>query len=234
MPTGHDLVSLARRHVGEQYSFGAKVPKANSQWRGPWDCAEFASWCVFQLTGQLFGCRPSAGDPDIADAYTGFWMSDANTTRCLVTVGEAVATRGAFLLRAPESGTIGHVAISLGDGETLEAHSTNRGVIQAKADGRRWSTGVLVPGIAVDRGVPSPPRRPALVVRVTTPRMTGELVRAIQRSLRDVGIHPGGVDGVYGPQTAAAVQAFQHANRLVADGEVGARTAAALGIQWPT
>ena len=234
MPTGQDLVQLARRHLGEAYTFGAKVPKNNPQWKGPWDCAEFASWCVFQLTQQLFGCRPSAGNPDVADAFTGFWVSDATTQRCLVTVGEAVATRGAFLLRAPQANVIGHVAISLGDGSTLEAHSTATGVIQGTVNGRRWSTGVLVPGIAVDLAAPVPPRRPALVLRVTTPPMSGELVKAVQRALRDLGIHAGRIDGVYGPQTAAAVTAFQSARQLVADGEVGARTAALLRITWPT
>ena len=92
MPDGRALIRLARRHLGEQYILGAKVPKNNASWRGPWDCAEFTSWCAFQLTGQLFGCRPGSAAPDIADAYTGFWMDDARATGRIVTVGvEAMA-----------------------------------------------------------------------------------------------------------------------------------------------
>ena len=76
MATAQSLLRLARQHLGEQYVFGAMVPKDNPDWHGPWDCAEFASWCVFQVSGKLFGCRPRT-NPDTADAYSGFWMEDA-------------------------------------------------------------------------------------------------------------------------------------------------------------
>lgn len=189
---------------------------------------------MFQLTGQLFGCRPASQGPDIADAYTGYWADDARRIGEIITVGEAVATSGAFLLRTPEAGVMGHIVVSQGNGKTVEAHSTARGVIESRADGRRWHVGVLVPGIDVQRGVPTPPHRPTLVLRVTKPPMSGEIVRSVQRVLRERGFHAGPIDGAYGPQTAAAVQAFQAANGLVADGEAGAATAGALGIEWPT
>jgi peptidoglycan hydrolase-like protein with peptidoglycan-binding domain len=63
--------------------------------------------------------------------------------------------------------------------------------------------------------------------------MKGELVRSVQRALTKLGFHSGPTDGVYGPQTAAAVQAFQATKRLLVDGEVGQRTAKALGVEWP-
>jgi N-acetylmuramoyl-L-alanine amidase len=58
-----------------------------------------------------------------------------------------------------------------------------------------------------------------------------DIVRAIQNALVSNGIDPGPVDGKYGPKTTAAVAAFQKLNHLVADGEVGPKTAAQLGIQ---
>ena len=54
MPSGSDLLKKAATHVGEQYLLGVVVPKDNAQWKGPWDCAEFASWCVFQAAGRLY------------------------------------------------------------------------------------------------------------------------------------------------------------------------------------
>jgi putative peptidoglycan binding protein len=233
MATAQSLLRLARAHIGEAYVLGAMVPKGNPEWHGPWDCAEFASWCVYQTTGSLFGCRPKTRGPDVADAYTGWWMEDAKALRATTSIARAVATPGAFLLRAPEGGAIGHIVISAGNGRTVEAHSTKRGVIEGRVDGRRWHTGVLVPGIDVTmRGDPVPPKRPALVLRVKTPMMKGELVKDVQRRLRKLGFHSGPIDGVYGPQTAAAVQAFQMSKRLLPDGEVGKDTAKALGVDW--
>jgi hypothetical protein len=232
MATGQSLLRLARQHVGEQYVLGAMVPKDNSDWRGPWDCAEFASWCVFQVAGTLFGCRPRT-DPDTADAYSGFWMEDTTKVGKKISIADAAATPGAFLVRAPAANAVGHVVICAGNGKTVEAHSTKRGVIESVTDGRRWDTGVLVPGIEAKRARdPQPPTRPALVLRVKTPHMKGELVRRVQQRLTKLGFHPGPPDGDYGPQTAAAVQAFQMSKGLLPDAEVGQKTAKALGVEW--
>jgi peptidoglycan hydrolase-like protein with peptidoglycan-binding domain len=62
----------------------------------------------------------------------------------------------------------------------------------------------------------------------------GAIVQKIQRKLKAAGFHPGLIDGIYGMQTIAAVSAFQIANGLVADGEVGSETANALGVEFPS
>lgn len=59
---------------------------------------------------------------------------------------------------------------------------------------------------------------------------TGTPVRTIQTKLKLWGYYAGNVDGIYGPQTVAAVKYFQRTNKLVVDGIVGAKTAAAIGI----
>ena len=59
----------------------------------------------------------------------------------------------------------------------------------------------------------------------------GEDVKAVQKKLKAWGYYTGGVDGVYGAKTAAAVKAFQKKNKLTADGIVGPKTAAAMGLK---
>jgi N-acetylmuramoyl-L-alanine amidase len=92
---------------------------------------------------------------------------------------------------------------------------------------------VLVPGIDVRvPAAPAPVQAPGIVLRVKTPRMTGRLVRDVQRALAAAGISPGTIDGEYGGQTAAAVRVFQMRKGLAIDGEVGRLTAKALGLPW--
>lgn len=229
--TGDDVLRLASRHVGEKYVLGARAPMANAAWAGPWDCAEFVSWCVFQASGILYGTRPR-NDPVLADAFTGFWADQAEAGGHIIDVQEAAAIRGAAVLRKPASGQIGHIVLSDGKGGTIEAHSSKDGVIEGTLSGRRWDCGILVPGIRYFRNEKTPPLEvpAAHILRVTQPLMRGETVRKLQRALRGLGFFPGTADGVYGPQTAHAVKAFQAANALVADGEAGPATLAALSV----
>ncbi len=48
--------------------------------------------------------------------------------------------------------------------------------------------------------------------------------RDIQISLKNAGYYDGEVDGKFGPKTKTAIEAFQDANNLVADGKVGVNT----------
>ncbi|MFH1807224.1 MAG: peptidoglycan-binding protein [Pseudomonadota bacterium] len=58
----------------------------------------------------------------------------------------------------------------------------------------------------------------------------GEPVRKLQQRLKDLGFNPGGVDGDFGPNTRAAVVAFQRSRGISADGVVGPQTWNKLGI----
>ena len=58
----------------------------------------------------------------------------------------------------------------------------------------------------------------------------GDEVVTLQKKLKQWGYYDGAVDGVFGSGTQKAVQYFQRKNGLVADGVVGAKTAAALGM----
>ncbi len=55
-------------------------------------------------------------------------------------------------------------------------------------------------------------------------------IKLVQKRLKTWGYYTGAVDGIYGPKTKSAVLLFQKRNGLVADGIIGNKTLAALGI----
>jgi putative chitinase len=57
---------------------------------------------------------------------------------------------------------------------------------------------------------------------------SGPAVRALQQRLKDLGFDPGGIDGVFGSGTTAALMGFQQSKGLQADGMAGPVTLAAL------
>lgn len=69
-----------------------------------------------------------------------------------------------------------------------------------------------------------------VAVAVISQGNRGDTVKLIQKKLKRWGYYKGSVDGIYGAQTKAAVKYFQSKNGLVADGIVGKKTLAALGI----
>lgn len=80
------------------------------------------------------------------------------------------------------------------------------------------------------------------VSSITTDRTTwvrdgasGTTVADLQQKLKDAGFDPGPLDGKFGPQTRAAVLAFQQSKGIQVDGIVGPETRAALlGEPLPT
>ena len=67
-----------------------------------------------------------------------------------------------------------------------------------------------------------------------TTGLTTSQVKTVQTKLKNWGYYTGSVDGIYGTKTKAAVVKFQKNNNLVADGIVGSKTAAALGMSLTT
>ncbi len=233
MSTGQDIIKLAKTRLGQRYLLGARVPMNNARHAGPWDCAEFVTWVVYQLTGELYGCDSNAGNPASVETYTGFWHRDVNDGRVRsVSVDEASRTVGAILLRSPRPGKIGHIAFVNSQRTTVEAHSASRGVTSDKVDGRRWDFGILIPNVSYVAGAhpPAAPSSLPTIYRLTDPLTKGPKVRQIQQALRKAGFDPGAIDGVFGSLTEAAARNFQAMNGLTPDGEVGPKTAAILGV----
>ena len=59
----------------------------------------------------------------------------------------------------------------------------------------------------------------------------GDMVKKIQQKLKNWGYYSGKADGIFGAQTKKAVIYFQKKSGLTADGIVGAKTLAALGLK---
>jgi len=240
MSSGNDILTLAKTRIGQEYLLGQFVPKDDAGWSGPWDCAEFTSWLVFQKSGILYGCDNNNAGPHShgADAFTGDWDRDAKAKGIIITVEEAAKTPGAFILRRAghvvnEKTLGGHIVVSDGTGHTVEAHSKNDGVIASVVSGRRWDIGILIPGFQYRQTQAVVPVAPpaTIIYRLTSPMMHNDKIKAIQQALTDAGFDTKGVDGFYGKNTQAAVINFQNARGLVPDGETGPTTAAALNIQ---
>lgn len=226
--TGKALLDLALTRLGERYLFGALVPKNASNWHGPWDCAEFVSWCVYQISGRLYGCFGS--DPARADAYTGKWEEDADKYGQFITVSEAARTPGAAVLRY--NGKAGHIVISDGLGGTVEAMDRTHGVVKGTLSGRPWNMGILVPWITYERLAEVEPEKPKdIIYKLTSPFMQDHYLRSIQIALLRHGFDAGTCDGIFGPMTHNAVLEFQRVRGLVVDGMVGPQTLRVLGVK---
>lgn len=112
------FVRIALSQTGKRYVYGAEAAKTDPDPRA-FDCSELIEWAAAR-----------AGIPGVPDG------SEAQIASCdLISVDTAISTRGA-LLYAP-----GHIAISLGNGSTIEASSEARPVGQLNARGRNWDKG---------------------------------------------------------------------------------------------
>ncbi len=236
MPDGRELIELAKTKIGQEYKFGAQVPFSNRDWPGPWDCAEFITWAVFQVCGKIYGAREASYHPAGYDAWTGHWEADRKAgTFKEIEVSEAFAVPGAILLRAPNTGDIkiGHIAFSTGQAETVEAHSTKVGVVTRSAQDRYWRSGLLLPEFTYTRTTGDYwYRYPRKYWRLTSPYTFGKEVMKIKQKLASKGHTPGLETNAFDQATHDAVAAFQQEQGLVVDGIVGKDTLRALGFMF--
>ena len=65
---------------------------------------------------------------------------------------------------------------------------------------------------------------------ISVEAITTQETKTVQTKLKNWGYYTGKVDGIYGAKTKEAVKKFQKKNGLTADGIVGKKTAAALGM----
>ena len=146
MMKGQDFLDLAVTRVGEEYVYGADVELNDPDWHGPWDCAEFCSWVVKQITGKIYGCLDP--DSDNPDPWTGAWNRDCRngTVKC-IPVEQAADTPGAILLRYRQGGH--HIVFVGSHRSTIEAKSASWGVCRGAVNSLdNWDHGILIPGVS--------------------------------------------------------------------------------------
>ena len=144
-PTGQDLLKEAENNLGEPYDWGADVPlERGDDYHGEFDCAEFATETVHEVTGEIYGAlAPDSKNPD---PWTGAWYADmvaGNVKQ--IPLEKAYKTPGALLLRRTKGS--GHIAFSDGRGGTVEAMGAAWGVTRGHARGRGFQWGILIPGV---------------------------------------------------------------------------------------
>lgn len=136
----------------------------------------------------------------------------------------------------------GHIGLYIGDGKVVEAGGTSVGVVtselQSPASNKRWTNWGRMADVDYEN-TSTPPNdtdNDSLLLcrylKLTSPYIKGEDVKDVQKALVNKGFSLGAIDGVYGPNTEAAVKSFQQSKGLAVDGIVGPNTVAAMQGSW--
>jgi peptidoglycan hydrolase-like protein with peptidoglycan-binding domain len=118
-----EFLRQALSQNGNRYVFGAEANARDANPRAL-DCSELVEWAAARA-GVRF---PDGSANQIAAARP-------------MSVEQALRTPGALLYRP------GHIAISLGDGRTIEARNSRAGVGIFNANGRGWTRAGTIPGM---------------------------------------------------------------------------------------
>lgn len=215
-PTADALCRIMLTQAGDPYIFGHEVRLTDPNPRA-FDCSEMVEWACAQL----------AVKPTMPDG-SWFQVRHVKQANLLMPVGAAISTRGALLFRFSSDPfnagrpTSSHVAVSLGDGRTIEARSTQHGVGIFPALDRGWTHAGRVPGLDY-AGIP----QGGSIQRGSK----GVEVAAWQRDLlrfRPNILPRFGADADFGGETDSATRTFQAEMGLAVTGIVGPETRDAM------
>lgn len=126
-----EFVRLCLTQKGYPYKWGGKADSANPDPKGNLDCSGLVEWASGRSGHPLTG---------------GSWQQLATCQKVglQIPVTQAIATRGALLF-IPANGAE-HVAVSLGDGTTIEARGAAYGIGSWPATGRFFQSAAMIPG----------------------------------------------------------------------------------------
>jgi len=159
------FLEVARAQAGDKYVFGAEVDLDDPD-PDTFDCSELTQWAAHQAGVEI---------PDGATAQ----YLHLKERGMLIPVEQAKTTPGALLFsfdREPRPGdgrTPGaHVAISLGDGRTIEAQGRRAGVGEFDAK-QRFEFAAVIPGISDGTATPLAAAATAAPVATAPPQQFG-------------------------------------------------------------
>jgi peptidoglycan hydrolase-like protein with peptidoglycan-binding domain len=109
----------------------------------------------------------------------------------------------------------------IGDGVVIHCTS-NGGVKYGDLSDTSWTNYAIPKGLYTPEEIEH--ARGRELVRKLQKGCSGEDVKRLQETLNGLGFNCGKADGIFGQKTKTAVQAFQSAYGLTADGIVGAKT----------
>ncbi len=203
-----DFVGLCLSQRGDRYQWGAKPPPSDPN-PTAFDCSGLVWWALARLRVPF---------------PQGSWLQLQECIRrgtLIQPLDRAFAIQGALLFRH-HTPADGHVAVSLGNGSTIEARGRMYGVNEFPAGQRDWTHAAYVPGL---RYGPPPARAGRWPGRylMQPPPLRGSDVRRWQKLMQARGWTIA-VDGVYGPESEAVCRKFQAEVGLTADGVVGPET----------
>jgi cell wall-associated NlpC family hydrolase len=135
------FLDVAQAQVGDRYIFGAEVKNLDDPNPEAFDCSELTQWAAHQAGVTI---------PDGAAGQYRYFQKMG----LLIPVEDAKRTPGALLFHFasdPVGGRgeppVAHVAISTGDGRTIEARNSRAGVVNAEV-GNRFNYAAIIPGIS--------------------------------------------------------------------------------------
>jgi peptidoglycan hydrolase-like protein with peptidoglycan-binding domain len=190
------VVRLALAQAGKPYVFGVEVAASDAN-PNAFDCSELVEWA----------CSRNGVTPTMPD---GTWFQQAHCRQheTVIDVEAGIDERGALLFNHRDAAgnpvadmatrpPTAHVAISLGDGTTIEAMGTAWGTRIGSARNRNWTHGARIPGVDY---TPQPSSGPAPALGAPRPSATlggppwmklgstGTEVTELQRVLIEFGV----------------------------------------------
>jgi cell wall-associated NlpC family hydrolase len=219
MALAADFVRICLLQRGDRYVYGAEASLTDPD-PDVFDCSELVQWACARV-GVVF--------PDGSQNQE----AACRAAGLIVPVAQGVRTQGALLFRhRPDAA---HVAVSLGNGTTIEARGSAYGVGSWDAvKGRDWTAAGRIPGLVY--GVPagamgrdttgpgsSAPAWPGRYLMKGPPPMRGADVKSWQTKMKTRGWKIP-VTGVYNARTADVCEQFQREKGLFVDGVVGEDT----------